>query len=180
MPFGLAPEPLYAGRIYDVEVLAQSGGGAVQEIVVYPEFVEIDVKILGVKNLAQLQGVSAGLSGIKSSYFIGLDKYGPGSINIPIPLEWRDGEMRGKAFAYGISADETNELTLFAVMQDGKGYYYTYDVTKQIDKQAGKVLLNILIADGSDLPKVDPSEVGSGVMVEVESWENVIVDLKMN
>lgn len=56
MPFGLAPEPLYAGRIYDVEVLAQSGGGAVQEIVVYPEFVEIDVKILGVKNLAQLKG----------------------------------------------------------------------------------------------------------------------------
>ena len=182
MPFGLAPEPLYAARLYDVEVRRRGKGEEVQEIVVYPEakFVEIDIRILGVNNLGQLQGVSAGLSGIKSSYFIGLDEFGSGSINIPIPLEWGEGEMHGKAYAYGFSEEEPNELTLFAVMLDGKGYYYTYDVTKQIDEQSGKVVVTIVIEEGPDLPKVDPSEIGGGVMVEVESWESVSIHLKMH
>ncbi len=104
IPFGLSPEPFYAARIYDVQVRRHRTGEAAQEIVVFPEpkYVQIDVRILGVKNLGQLQGMSAGLSGIKSSYFIGLDKYGPGSINIPIALE-KSGEdgLHGSALAYG-------------------------------------------------------------------------------
>ncbi len=54
-------------------------------------------------------------------------------------------------------------------MQDGKGYYYTYDVTRQIDAQTGHVTLNIVITDGPDLPKADPSETGSGVTARLRA-----------
>ena len=182
MPFGLSPEPLYAGRVYDVQVERRREGDPVQQVVVYPEqeVIEITLEVLGVTNMEQLQGASAGLSGVASSYFMGLDELGPESINVPIPLEWGDGEMHGKAYAYGISPDQLNELTLFVVMQDGKGYYYTYDVTKQVDAQTGRVRVVIRLTDGLDLPESDISQSGSAFTFEIESWEGVEIELPMS
>ena len=182
IPFGLSPEPFYAGRVYEVEIRNLPDGEPDQEVLVYPEreYVEISVEVLGVENMEGLQGVSAGISGIRSSYFIGLDEYGPETINVPIPLTWGDGEMHGTAFAYGFTEDEINELTLFAVMIDGNGYYYTYDVSKQIDRQTGEIKIVIRIDDGPTLPEVDISSTGSAVMVEVEDWHSVEVELPMS
>ena len=70
------------------------------------------------------------------------------------------------------------ELILYVVMADGKGYTYTVDVTEQVEKQKGKALVDIKIDKELVLPRIDESA-RSGLSITVESWRKVYLNIKM-
>ena len=133
------------------------------------------------EGLQAVQGISAGFGGVAPSYFIGLDKWHEGSAYHPIAMKWKGKEVEGNMITYGLlpkAKGGRQELILYVVMADGKGYTYTFDVTEQVEKQKGKALVDIKLDEELPLPRIDESA-RSGLSITVESWRKVYLNIKM-
>ena len=96
-------------------------------------------------------------------------------------MKWKGKEVEGNMISYGLlpkAKGGRQELILYVVMADGKGYTYTFDVTEQVEKQKGKALVDIKIDKELVLPRIDESA-RSGLSITVESWRKVYLNIKM-
>ena len=181
--FRLQPEPFYAGRVMETQIVPQVDGTPRQvvTIVMEPRYREVRIRLINVQGLQGVHGISAGFGGVVPSYFIGLDKWHEGSVYHPVAMKWKGKEVEGDMIAYELlpKADGgRQELILYVVMADGKGYTYTFDVTDQVETQKGKAVVHIELSEELKLPRLDPSARG-GLNITVESWQKVYVNIKM-
>lgn len=181
-PHQLPPDPFYAGRVDYLRVEPAGSNTSLQQVVLIMkrEYIDIDVEIAHIGNLSQAVGITASLTGLAGGYFIGLDKLAKRSVSVPIEMKWaKEGDAAyGSSTAYGIQDEMEHTLTLYVVMQDGKGYIYTFDVTKQVIDQEGKKVIRVVIDEEIKLPEAEPQS-GGGWHVEVDEWTNVYLDIKM-
>ncbi|OFO56523.1 hypothetical protein HMPREF3027_01860 [Porphyromonas sp. HMSC077F02] len=181
--FRLQPEPFYAGRVKETKIVPQADGTSRQvvTIVMEPRYREVQIRLTNVQGLQAVQGISAGLGGVAPSYFIGLDKWHEGSVYHPIAMKWKGQEVEGNMITYGFlpkAKGGKQELILYVVMADGKGYTYTFDVTEQVEQQKGKAVIDIKLDEELPLPRIDESA-RSGLSITVESWRKVYLNIKM-
>lgn len=181
--FRLQPEPFYAGRIKETKIVPQADGTPRQvvTIVMEPRYREVRIRLTNVQGLQGVYGISAGFGGVVPSYFIGLDKWHEGSVYHPVAMNIKGQEVEGNMLTYGLlprAKGGQQELILYVVMADGKGYTYSFDVTDQVEKQKGKAVVDIKLEEELKLPRIDES-VRSGLSITVESWRKVYVNIKM-
>lgn len=181
--FRLQPEPFYAGRVAETRITPQADGTPRQviTIVMEPRYREVRIRLTNVQGLQGVHGISASMGGAVPGYLIGIDKWAKGSVHHPVVMKWDDHEVSGDLIVYELipKADGgRQELTLYIVMTDGKGYTYDFDVTDQVESQKGEPVVYITLDKELELPRTEESGHG-GLDVTVESWERVYVTIDM-
>lgn len=181
--FRLQPEPFYAGRVMETKIVPQADGTPRQVVTIamQPRYQEVRIRLTNVQGLQAVHGISAGFGGVAPSYFIGLDKWHEGSAYHPIAMKWKGQEVEGNMITYGLlpkAKGGRQELILYVVMADGKGYTYTFDITDQVERQKGKAVVDIKLDEELPLPRIDESA-RSGLSITVESWRKVYLNIKM-
>ena len=181
--FRLQPEPFYAGRVTETRIMPQADGTPRQvvTIVMEPRYREVRIRLTNVRGLQGVYGISAGFGGAVPGYLIGIDEWSEGSVHHPVVMKWDDHEVSGDLIVYELipKADGgRQELTLYVVMADGKGYTYGFDVTDQVESQRGNPVVYVTLDEELILPRTDEPKRG-GLDVTVESWEKVYVTIDM-
>lgn len=136
-------------------------------------------EIRNVENLKYVTQVSASLSGMSRAEFCAEERLS----EVPATLSLgavSDGvsTITGafQTFGHHRNNREPHVLTVYVWLEDGSKWYYTNDVTEQIENAADRRNVHIVI-DGLSLPK--PIENGSGMHPDVDDWQDVEVDLEM-
>ena len=181
--FRLQPEPFYAGRVAETRITPQADGTPRQviTIVMEPRYREVRIRLTNVQGLQGVHGISASMGGAVPGYLIGIDKWAKGSVHHPVVMRWDGHEVSGDLIVYELipKADGgRQELTLYIVMTDGKGYTYDFDVTDQVESQKGEPVVYVTLDEEIELPRTDEAAHG-GLDVTVESWERMYVTIDM-
>lgn len=181
--FRLQPEPFYAGRVTETRITPQADGTPRQviTIVMEPRYREVRIRLTNVQGLQGVHGISASMGGAVPGYLIGIDKWAKGSVHHPVVMKWDDHRVSGDLIVYELipKADGgRQELTLYIVMTDGKGYTYDFDVTDQVEIQKGEPVVYVTLDEEIELPRTDEAAHG-GLDVTVESWERMYVTIDM-
>ena len=181
--FRLQPEPFYAGRVTETRITPQADGTPRQviTIVMEPRYREVRIRLTNVQGLQGVHGISASMGGAVPGYLIGIDKWAKGSVHHPVVMKWDGHEVSGDLIVYELTPKADGgrqELTLYIVMTDGKGYTYDFDVTDQVEKQKGEPVVYVTLDKELELPRTEESAHG-GLDVTVESWERVHVTIDM-
>lgn len=181
--FRLQPEPFYAGRVTETRITPQADGTPRQviTIVMEPRYREVRIRLTNVQGLQGVHGISASMGGAVPGYLIGIDKWAKGSVHHPVVMKWDDHEVSGDLIVYELipKADGgRQELTLYIVMTDGKGYTYDFDVTDQVESQKGEPVVYVTLDKEIKLPRTNEAAHG-GLDVTVESWERMYVTIDM-
>lgn len=191
----ICPEMFYGYHVVDVEITG-SGMSYVhdsgkdptkgeetgdQVITLYPaeEVCTYTYEIRNVQNISSATQMSGSLSGMAHGLYLGTEELEHNCVTIPFEAV-SDGvsNVTGKFYTYGHCKvhDERTIFNLYVWMKDGKKYYYSFDVTDQVDNAPDKRHVHIII-DGPEFPK--PIEDGSGFDVGVDDWDNVYEDIIM-
>ena len=136
------------------------------------------VEIRHAENLAQVQELSASLSGMAGGFLVGTGTASSERVTIPFELEKSDETtLTGvvQTFGHCPSEQTAHMLIVYAILADGRKWYYTYDVTEQIHSAPDQQDIRILL-DGLPLPEAASS---GGFRPTVESWQDVYIDIEM-
>lgn len=136
-------------------------------------------EILNVENLKYVTQLSASISGMSGSVFCAEERLTEECVTLPLEAK-SDGvsTITGEFHTFGHYEPNTERhiLTLYVWYEDGSKYYYTNDVTDQVNNAADKRNVHIVI-DGLKLPK--PIVNGGGLQPDVDEWETVDVPIEM-
>ncbi len=136
------------------------------------------VEIRNAENLKYVKGLSGSLSGMARGLL--LDGKVPTDEAATIPFAAAPTQdltgITGGLFAFGPSSqrDGVHKLVIYAVLENGEKWYYTYDVTQQVREAPDPYDVHILL-DGLPLPK--PLVSGGGFRPGVEGWNEIFIDI---
>lgn len=136
------------------------------------------VEIRHAENLAHVQGLSASLSGMAGGFLVGTGTASTERVTIPFEMTKSDETtLTGvvQTFGHCPSEQTAHMLIIYAILADGRKWYYTYDVTEQIHSAPDQQDIRILL-DGLPLPEAASS---GGFRPTVESWQDVYIDIEM-
>lgn len=174
------PDRLWSDHSDLMEVVADLPG---QKLVLYPKLSvrRYTVEIRNVENLKYLTRgeIFGSLTSMSGGMLLNADQPTDETVTLPFDMS-SDGKSRIEAefytFGYPSASTETQYLMVYAILDDGQKYSFTYDVTSQIHEAPDPMNVHILL-DGLPLPK--PIDNGSGFVPEVEEWNTVEVELSM-
>lgn len=145
-------------------------------------------EIRNVENLDAVTQMCASLSGMSGSVFCAAEQVSQEYVTVPFNAAADDETtITGDFCTFGhydpetdVAREETgraqtapHKLTLYAWMKDGSKYYYTFDVTDQVDEAHNKRRVHIII-DGLTLPE---PMTGDDMEVAVDDWIVVNEDI---
>ena len=174
------PDMLWSDHIEEVEVIASAEG---QTLTLYPKAIvrHYTVEIRNVENLKYLtEGELFGsLTDMSDGFMLGTNQ--PAEELATLPFEMTsDGKSTVNAdfytFGYPATSTNTQYLTVYAILNDGKKYSFTYDVTEKIHNAPDPANVHILL-DGLPLPK--PIDNGGGFNPDVDEWSTVEISISM-
>lgn len=147
-------------------------------------------EIRNVKNLDGVTQMSASLSGMSGSVFCAAEQVRREYVTVPFnAAAGSSTTIDGQFYTFGHydrnadinrdgKAGETevpHKLVLYVWLNDGSKYYYTFDVTDQVDLAPDKRHVHIVVED-LDLPK---PITGGDMEVAVDDWIVVNEDIEM-
>lgn len=144
-------------------------------------------EIKGVENLEGVVQMSASLSGMSGAVFCATEQVRHEYVTLPFEARSDGAASIGGAFyTFGHYEAETDvtrvtelpatvphKLVLYVWLKDGSKYYYTFDVTRQVDEAKNRRRVHIVV-DGLTLP--EPIE-GGDMGVGVDDWTVVNEDI---
>lgn len=135
-------------------------------------------EITNVKNLKYASSMCASLSGMAYSLAIGEGELSPTNVIIPFAAkpELANNRITGEFITFGHhpANDEKHMFVLYVIFDNGEKYYYTFDVTDQVDEAEDSLHIHLEI---NDLSFPTPIYNGNGFQVGVDDWERVEQDL---
>ena len=146
-------------------------------------------EIRHVENLGGITQMCASLSGMSGSVFCAAEQVRREEVTLPFEASVGDETtIEGEFLTFGHydadtdvtraegDAEETpHKLVLYVWLKDGSKYYYTFDVTDQVDNAPEKRRVHIVI-DGLTLPE---PITGGDMDVAVDDWIVVNEDITM-
>ncbi len=136
-------------------------------------------EIRNVKNLKYADQMSGSLSGLNYGIYPGRKDFEHKGVTVPFSASSSGQDMiTGDFYTYG-HCQKHNKITTFTLyvwMNDDKKYYYTWNVTDQVQEAPDPRNVHIVI-DNVDLPQ--PITNGSGYDVDVDDWLVVEEEIKM-
>lgn len=153
-------------------------------LVFYPEelICHYTVDIIDVANISSIEGsaTDATLSGMAGGYMQGHGEATDTRHTLPFIMTKNEQEksLHGEFLTFGESPKTKNphKLGLYAVMEDGNKYFYSFDVADQIYNAKDPRNVHIVVK-GLTLP--EPVSEGSGFIPDVDEWESVDIDINM-
>ncbi len=145
-------------------------------------------EIRNVKNVGYVTQMSASLSGMSGSVFCAAEQVRREYVTLPFRAAVGDATtIEGDFHTFGhydaatdvtrsggeTEIDEPHKLVLYVWLKDGSKYYYTFDVTQQVDEAPDKRRVHIVI-DGLTLPE---PITGGDMEVVVNDWIVVEEDI---
>ena len=145
-------------------------------------------EIRNVENLDGIVQMSASLSGMSGSVFCAAEQVRREYVTLPFRAAVGDATtIEGDFHTFGhydvatdvtraegeTEIDEPHKLVLYVWLKDGSKYYYTFDVTQQVDEAPDKRRVHIVI-DGLTLPE---PITGGDMEVVVDDWIVVEEDI---
>ena len=171
-----APEMVWCDRRAGVEVSSEE-----HRLTLSPSAAvgRCTVEIRHADNLAHIRSLSASLSGMAGGFLVGAGT--PSTERVTIPFEMTKSDettLTGSVQTFGHCPSEqtAHRLIVYAILADGRKWYYTYDVTEQIHSAPDQQDIRILL-DGLPLP--EPKSGSGGFRLSVESWQDVYIDIEM-
>lgn len=157
-------------------------GVAGQTVTLYPSRAvrSYTVEIRNAENLKYVKALSGSLSGMAGGLL--LDKKEPTAEAVTIPFDasitQEQTGITGGLLAFGPcpQADGVHKLVIYAVLDNGEKWYYTYDVTRQVREAPDPYHVHILL-DGLPLPK--PIVNGGGFQPGVDGWKEIYIDITL-
>lgn len=143
----------------------------------------IDVRINNIENLDRVEAMSAAISGLSAG--ISLSTLNPIESLCTMPFDMTiTGETTaaGRLLVFhrtkkgeGGEPVPENKMNVYAVMDDGSKYYYTFDVTDKLnDSDEGATSVEI------DIPSLPlPKPTGSGFQPALGNWEEIKEDIEL-
>ena len=138
------------------------------------------VEIRNAENLKYVKGLSGSLSGMACGLLV--DRKEPAAEAVTIPFDasitQEQTGITGGLLAFGPcpQADGVHKLVIYAVLDNGEKWYYTYDVTRQVREAPDPYHVHILL-DGLPLPK--PIVNGGGFQPGVDGWKEIYIDITL-
>ena len=174
------PDKLWSDRMEEVEVVASAKE---QTLTLYPKAIvcHYTVEIKNVENLKYLtEGELFGsLTNMSDGFMLGTNLPTEELATLPFDMT-SDSRSTVNAdfytFGYPATSTNTQYLTVYAILNDGKKYSFTYDVTEKIHNSPDPANVHILL-DGLPLPK--PIDNGGGFNPDVDEWSTVDIDISM-
>lgn len=174
------PDKLWSDRMEEVEVVASAKE---QTLTLYPKAIvcHYTVEIKNVENLKYLtEGELFGsLTNMSDGFMLGTNLPTEELATLPFDMT-SDSKSTVNAdfytFGYPATSTNTQYLTVYAILNDGKKYSFTYDVTEKIHNSPDPANVHILL-DGLPLPK--PIDNGGGFNPDVDEWSTVEIDISM-
>lgn len=175
-----APDALYSDYLEDVVTIKLNGKN--QKMTFYPEFTECRYKVT-ITNVTNLKYVSSSglfgtLSGLSGGYMLGSGEFTTDqAVLICFDPESNGSDtITAEFLTFGNADTSLHELVIYVTMSDGNRQYFTFDVTRQVNKASDPRNVEIKLS-GLVLPK--PIVNGSGFHPEVEEWDEVDIDIPM-
>ena len=135
----------------------------------------------GVDNMSFVKSLVGSVSGMSVSVYPSTMKPSDSKVIIPFVMEKAgDGIIRGSFRSFGHCPGYedgrfySHLLVIYAELNTGEKYYYTYDVTEQMHEQADGGLIEL-----HKLPIPKPITNGSGIQPDVDEWNEVHIDIDM-
>lgn len=172
----ISPDMLWGASHYGLTVKDED-----QTITLYPEELvcHYSYAVHDVKNIKHMTQVCGSLSGLAPHVIFSDFTLGKECVTIPFAtVSDRESTFTGEFLTFGHHEDnEKKHMMIFYVwMDDGSKWYYTYDVTDQVDQAPDKRHVHIII-NGLDLPQ--PITNGSGFHPSVDDWQTEREDIIM-
>lgn len=192
----LCPDMMWACHATDVEISENSvsyicapvqDGDEVQfsnnerTITLYPAEIicTYTYEVRNVKNLKYATQMCGSLSGMAPSVLFYNEALDSECVTLPFSAT-SDGvsTITGKFYTFGHYAEniDPHKLLLYVWFTDGSKYYYTFDVSSQVDNAPDKRHVHIII-EGAEFP--EPMGDGDGFDVGVDDWKPVEEDIIM-
>ncbi len=176
------PGMLWGSRLDNIDLIYHEG---TTTVTLYPEelICRYTVTVLDVENLEYARGASidATLSGMAQGYMLGLMRPSDTAVTMPFSLAApKSGESLNASFlTFGVTPTRSlsHILTIYVILADGTKWYYTFDVTDQVNEAPDPRHVDIIVR-GISLPT--PISGGSGFIPDVNDWQAVDVDLDMH
>ena len=176
----LEPDMLWTARVENVNIPISE---ALQTVTMFPEqsVTKFSLIIRNADNLEHASGLSGTLSGLSRGYFVGSDVMDDECVTVPFAVQ-RSGEAsligNFRGFGHCPNGDDgtPHKLVIYAILEDGTKWYYTFDVTEQVHTAADQRNISIEL---DRLPLPAPIINGGGVQPDIDEWEDVEVDIPM-
>ncbi len=148
-------------------------------LVPHVQVCEYTFEIVNVTNLANATQMCASLSGMAGSMFLGSEDLNDECVTLPASAgPTSDTTIGGDLLTFGHHPVNTqpHKLVLYVWFTDGSKYYYTFDVSDQVNYAPDKRHVHILLS-GLDFPV--PISDGAGFNPSVDGWGEEVSDIIM-
>lgn len=171
----ICPDMLWGGSLTSHEVIEDE-----QVITIYPEELvcHYTFEVRNVGNIEHMVQTSGILTSMSPHVMFNDGSLGDEGVTIPFAANRTDSRMTGEFLTFGHheSNRERHSMIFYVWMDDGSKWYYTYDVTDQIDNAPDRRHVHIVI-EQLDLPT--PITTGEGFAPSVDGYETERVDIEM-
>lgn len=153
-------------------------------LIFYPEDIlcHYTVDITGIDNLSSITGTAsdATLTGMAGGFLQGKKEATDTrhTLSFIMVKNEKSNSLHGEFLTFGESPKTRNphKLGLYAILEDGNKYFYSFDVADQIYNATDPRHVHIVV-NGLSLP--EPVNEGSGFIPDVDDWESVERDIQM-
>lgn len=137
-------------------------------------------EIRDVRNLGSVTQMCASLSAMAPSLYFGGERLTAEPVTLPFAAtaDMADSTIVGQflTFGHNPASAKANKLVLYVWLNDGSKYYYTWDVSRQVDNAPDPRHVH-LIVEGLNLPT--PISGAGGLDPSVDDWTEVEDDIYM-
>lgn len=175
----ICPDMMWGDRLTDVEI--KNSAEEEQVVILHPAelICTYTYEVSHVKNLATVEQLCGSLSGMAPSEFLASEELERECVTIPFAAH-SDGISRITGRFYTFGHHEANKIphkmVFYVWFKGGTKYYYTVDVTRQVDQAPDRKHVHIII-EGLEFPQPLPED--GGFDVDVDEWINVDKDIIM-
>lgn len=136
-------------------------------------------EIRHVENLQYVTQMCGTLAGMAPSVLLGTEELGTECVTVPFSATAEgDSTIVGRFYTFGHHEDNADPHTfvLYVWFTTGAKYYYTFDVSTQVNTAPDRRHVHIII---DNLPLPEPIGGDSGFDVNVDGWQKVEEDIVM-
>lgn len=158
-----------------------------QEVRMYPQLI-VDTYIVTVKeinNIGYLQSLSATISDLSDGYLPSAMAPNDNSatISLVMPHNTDVATAQGQFLTFGHCPTNKRKhtLMLYAILTNSSKYYFEFDVSEQVHKDAADDNIHYITVECLDIPEPGSGgdDGGGGMSPSVNDWQTVQIDISM-
>lgn len=173
------PDHLFVGRVQGVEIPAFAIDEDVEILIEMDAASVVEtwlIEAINIEGLQWVSSVSALITGMVESNFIGQDRRSEGSVTVYFEMKKTKNSLVGYYRTFGKHPQFSNDLTIGFNITDTQGgeHHFLFDIT---DEYLDNPEQHIIVNDKIIIP--EPVITGGGFLPTVEDWNEVKTDINL-